>query len=171
MRKAEPGVLGIFARLEPLLEACKRLRREGVQKFQVITPIPVEEVQEILEKPRSSVRLFALIGGMLGMASGFALTIWTSLDIGLISGGKPIISLPAYVVIAFEMTILFGALGTVLGLFWNIRLPRFTLDPFYDPKFSEDHFGLWIPCGALDAPRVEASLRSLGAEEVRFEKG
>jgi len=171
VRKAQEGVLGIFARLVPLLQACKRLRREGFENFQVITPIPVEEIQEIMEKPKSSVRLFALFGGMLGMASGFALTIGTSLDIGLISGGKPIVSLPAYVVIAFEMTILFGALGTVLGLLWNIRLPRFTSDPLYDPKFSEDRFGLWVPCNPLDAPRVQESLRSLGAEEVRFEKG
>jgi len=96
--KAEGGVLGVFARLDPLLEACKRLRKEGFQDFQVITPIPVEEVQEILQKPKSSVRLFTLIGGILGMASGFALTIGTALDIGLMTGGKPIISLPAFVV-------------------------------------------------------------------------
>jgi len=168
--KAEGGVLGVFARLDPLLEACKRLRKEGFQDFQVITPIPVEEVQEILQKPKSSVRLFTLVGGILGMASGFALTIGTALDIGLMTGGKPIISLPAFVVIAFEMTILFGALATVLGLLWNIRLPRFKLEPFYDPRFSEDRFGLWVPCGADQGRRVQESLRSLGAEEVRFAK-
>ena len=61
----------------------------------------------------SPVRLFTLIGGLTGCTAGFAMTIWMSYDWPVLVGGKAIASIPPYVVIAFELTILLGALSTV----------------------------------------------------------
>src|SRR5690606_40479314 len=80
------------------------------------------DIEHALDTEESPVRLFTLVGGLTGAATGFALATWTSMDWPLVTGGKPIISLPAWVIIAFELTILFGALSTVIGLFINARL-------------------------------------------------
>ncbi|MBI4544554.1 MAG: DUF3341 domain-containing protein, partial [Gemmatimonadetes bacterium] len=111
--------------------------------------------------------LFTLVGGLTGAATGFALPIFTSLDWPLITGGKPIISLPPFVIIAFELTILFGALSTVLGLLINARLPRARPRVIYDPAFSVGRFGILVLVPAGREREAAALLRESGAAEVR----
>ena len=119
------------------------------------------------DRPVSRVRLFTLIGGLTGTVSGFVLTIWSALQWGLVTGGKPIASIPPFVVIAFELTILFGGLATVLGMMLLARLPRLRQSPGYDPRFSNDRFGVAVRCAAGRGASVADVLRGAGAEEVR----
>jgi len=163
----QEGVLGIFGEVDATALAIERLREAGLRDMTVFTPVPRHELEHALHEPESPVRLFTLVGGLTGAATGFALAIWTSLDWPLITGGKPIISLPAFVVIAFELSILFGALSTVVGLFINARLPRARRNVVYDPSFSAGKFGIFV--AATDARISEAAgiLRECGAEEVR----
>ena len=77
-----------------------------------------------IPKP-SGVRVFTLIGGLTGVVTGYAMTIWMANDWPIMIGGKPFSSIPPYTIIAFELTILFGGLMTVLGLFVVGELPRF----------------------------------------------
>lgn len=110
---------------EEFLEALRGLVRDGVPpgKIRVITPFSVPEVEKILPRPRSRVRLFALIGAGTGTIAGFALTILTTLSWPMIVGGKPIISIPPFIIIAFALTILFGSLSTFVGFLLLSRLP------------------------------------------------
>jgi molybdopterin-containing oxidoreductase family membrane subunit len=101
------------------------------------------------------------------MSSGFALTIWTALKWNLITGGKPVVSIPPFVVIAFELTILLGGLCTLLGLLVTARLPSLKGSPRYDPRFSVDRFGVEVTCEAAERGAIEHLLRGAGAEEVR----
>ena len=71
----------------------------------------------------SRVRLYTLIGGLTGVVTGYALTLWMANDWQIMIGGKPYSSIPPYTIIAFELTILFGGLMTVLGLFIHGKLP------------------------------------------------
>ena len=114
-----------FEDRERFLEALRQLVRDGVpaERIGVITPFCVPEVEEILPVKRSNVRFFALIGAASGTVAGFALTILTSLSWPLIVGGKPIVSIPPFIIIAFALTILFGALSTFLGFVLLSRLP------------------------------------------------
>ena len=89
-------------------------------------------------------RVWTLVSGLTGTATGFALTTWTSMDWPLVVGGKPIVSIPAYIIIAFEMTILFGALGTIIGLFVLSRLPSIKPTVVYDPEFSSGRYGVYV---------------------------
>jgi hypothetical protein len=89
----------------------------------VITPFGVPEVEEILPGKRSKVRFFALVGAAGGTVTGLAFTILTSLSWPLVIGGKPIVSLPPFIIIAFALTILFGALSTFAGFLLLSRLP------------------------------------------------
>ena len=83
-------------------------------------------------------------------------------------GEKPIGSIPPYIVIAFELTILCGALSTVaaVGLFSVLLRKR---GAAYDPRFSDDQIGIFVPAGAEQSGALEQLLRSAGAVEVRHE--
>ena len=115
----------VFEDRKQFLEALRRLVRDGLpgERIRVITPFGVPEVEEILSPGRSNVRFFALVGAACGTAAGFALTILTSLSWPLIVGGKPIVSIPPFIIIAFALTILFGALSTFAGFLLLSRLP------------------------------------------------
>ena len=162
-------ILGIFAHLDTFTRAIRDLRHSGYDDLTALSPVWRHEIEEALGARKSPVRFFTLVGGLFGGATALILTIATSLHYPLITGGKPIISVPPYLIIVFELVILFGALGTILGMLINIRLPRIRLEPGYDPRFSEDRFGLWVRCGADEAYRVQDLLREAGAEEVRCE--
>ena len=115
----------VFDDREQFLEVLRQLVREGVpgERIRVITPFGVPEVEEILPGKRSRVRFFALVGAAGGAVTGLAFTILTSLSWPLVIGGKPIVSLPPFIIIAFALTILFGALSTFAGFLLLSRLP------------------------------------------------
>ena len=115
----------VFEEKEKFLERLRGLVQEGVpgERIRVITPFGVPEVEEILPGKRSKVRYFALVGAASGTVTGFAFTILTSLSWPLIVGGKPIVSIPPFIIIAFALTILFGALSTFAGFLLLSRLP------------------------------------------------
>ncbi len=161
------GVVGVFATLDATLLALRELKAKGYEGLTVYSPVPNHEIEDVLDKPVSPVRLFTLIGGLTGTSLGFLFAIWTSLDWELIVGGKPIVSLPPYVVIGFETTILLGALSTVAGMFLNARLPKLRKALGYDPRFSNDKFGIVAVGGPAQANAAEAIMRAAGAEEVR----
>lgn len=164
------GVMGVFAHVDTAVHAIRELRAKGFRAISTYSPVPLPELEEALTGhglPRSPVRLFTLVGGLTGTVSGFALTIWSALKWNLITGGKPVVSIPPFVVIAFELTILLGGLCTLLGLFVTARLPRLRGSPRYDPRFTADRFGVEVACAPAEVPAVQDILRRAGAEEVR----
>src|SRR5204863_1952269 len=118
-------VLGLCDHAGTAVRALEDWKSKGYDDLTVYTPVPVHEIEDVLERDRpvSPVRLFTLIGGLTGTASGFFLTIWSAMQWGLITGGKPVASIPPFVVIAFELTILFGGISTVIGMILLGRLP------------------------------------------------
>ena len=112
-------------------------------------------------------RLFSVVGGLTGTATAFFLTIWTSLKWDLVTGGKQPVSIPPFIIIAFELTILFCGLSTLLAVLILGRLPQTRPSPTYDPRFTVDRFGVAVACPPDKADAVGAMLSSAGAEEVR----
>lgn len=166
---AGASVVGIFAHVDATVRAIQALRGRGLSDFTVYMPLPVEEIEEALEhgRPVSPVRLFTLAGGLTGTLTGFGLTIWSSLKWGLVVGGKPVVSIPPFVIIAFEMTILLGGLCTLLGLLVLGRLPKLSRSAHYDSGFTVDRFGIAVRCPAELADAARQCLRDAGAQEVR----
>jgi hypothetical protein len=165
-RHVEEGILGIFAEVDAAVEAVENLRAAGMRRIVTFSPMPSHELEHALHPPQSSVRLFTLVGGLTGAATGFALPTWTSLDWPLVTGGKPIIAIPPMVVIAFELTILFGALSTIAGLFINARLPRARAKVVYDPSFSAGRFGVFVVANGK-SQQARDILMKAGATTVR----
>jgi hypothetical protein len=161
------GVVGVFGDLDATVLALRELKSKGYDSLTVYSPVPRHEIEEVLDQPASPVRLFTLIGGLTGCALGFAYAISTSLDWPLITGGKPIVSLPPFVIIGFECTILIGALATVAGMFLNARLPKLRSAAGYDPRFSNDKFGVVAMGGPAQVSGAEQIMKAAGAEEVR----
>src|SRR5256885_11622291 len=177
MPDATETIVGVFAHVDTTVRALEELRAKGYRDLTVYTPVPVHEIEEVLDRDRpvSRVRLFTLIGGLTGIASAFLLTIWTSLIWGLVTGGKYLqfgpggivgSSLPPFVIIAFELMVLFGGIATVIGLVVLGRLPRFRPSATFDPRFTNDRFGIAIHCAPGRSGSVREILRTAGAEDV-----
>lgn len=164
------SVYGTFAHYDTVLTVLRLLQDRDFRHVTVFSPVPLHVVEEVLDQGPSPVRYFTLGGGLLGALTGMVLTIATSLHYPLITGGKPLVSVPPFLVIAFELAILFGALGTVLGLLLNIRLPHVHLAPGYSPRFSEDQFGLRVQCPVDQREAVRMLMETSGAEEVSYEE-
>ncbi len=162
-------IVGVFAHVDTTVRALEDLKSKGYHDFTVYTPVPVHEIEDVVERDRpvSRVRLFTLLGGLTGTVSGFLLTIWSAMQWNLTTGGKPVASIPPFVVIAFELTILFGGIATVIGMLLLGRLPRLTPSPAFDPRFTNDRFGVAVHVATGRGPSVREILRAAGAEEVR----
>lgn len=116
-----------FDKKEDFLDALRDFIKKGIPEKHVTTlsPYPVHDVDKILYSAPSRLRFFALIGSLAGLVAGFSFTIYTVLSWPLITGGKPLISVPAFIIIAFELTILFGAILAFIGFLYLARLPNF----------------------------------------------
>ena len=159
-------LLGVYDEGTKAAGAIAALQDEGLDDVAAYTPTPDHAIEGLLRVGISPVRTFVLVGGLLGCVAGFAFPIYTVYDWPLITGGKPLISIPPFVVIAFEMTILFGAIAGMLGFLGLAGLPQ-TRAPLRDSRFSSDYFGVEVRCTDAETRTVRATLEEAGAIEVR----
>ncbi len=161
-----PTLLGVFEQPHEIAGAVQRLRDRGYGDIETYSPAPFTEVDDALIEKPSLVRLFTLIGGLTGVVTGYALTLWMANNWQIMVGGKPFSSVTPYTIIAFELTILFGVLMTTLGVFVFGKLPKFKLDAAYSPRFSAEEFGLAVRCRDRDVVEIDGLLRQHNATEV-----
>ena len=166
MARNVPGVLASFTYIDSAIDAIKAVKAQGRNDLTVYSAAPNHELEAAMGHKVSPVRLFTLIGGITGVISGLAMTYWMSLDWPINVGGKPIATVPPYVVFMFELMVLSGALSTVAGVVVLSFLLR-KKGAAYDGRFSDDRIGIFVPCRPDEASAVENLLRKLGAEEVR----
>lgn len=162
------SVIGFYADFPSLIAATRAARAQGCGEIRTISPVPLPEVDEILGSQPSPVRRFALAGGLTGFVVGWALTIGSVYHYPLIVGGKPLISLTPFGVVAYICTILFGALFTVAGMLINARLPRIQVGRGYDSRLTGNRLGLQIICAEGDIEKLRRRLAESGAEEVTY---
>ena len=164
-------LVGIYDAPGDVAAAAKRLKARGFDDLEIYAPAAFPELDDALDPKPSKVRYFTLVGGLLGVVSGYALAIWTSYDWPVMIGGKPFAAIPTYTIIGFELTILFGGLATLIGLLVVGGLPYGTFgkhDAAYSPRFSGEEFGLAVCCKDRDVAEVDALLRAHHAKEVNL---
>ncbi len=166
-----PTLVGVFEQPLPLANVAEKLQGRGFMDLEIYSPVPSHELDYAVDPHPSKVRVFTLIGGLAGVITGYALTLWMANDWQIMLGGKPFSSIPPYTVIGFELTILFGGLMTALGLLVVGRLPQVKLDPEYSARFSAEEFGLVVRCAERDVPEIDALLRDAQATEVNLVEG
>ena len=132
------GVMAEFDSAQALVDAARRVIAEGYTKVEGYSPVPIEELNEILHMKRSILPKLVLAGGLTGMLTGFVLQYWASaIEYPMNVGGRPYASWPAFVVPSYELTILFAALTAAGGMIALNRLPQ----P-YHPVFNAERFSL-----------------------------
>ncbi len=161
-------LVGIFELPAQAAAAVKQLRGRGYTDVETYAPAPFTEVDDAVHPKPSRVRLMTLIGGLVGVVTGYAMTIWMANNWQIMIGGKPFTSIPPYTIIAFELTILFGGVLTVVGLFIFGKLPKFKIDPAYSSRFSAEDFGVVVCCREQDVAEFDAHLRENDATEVNL---
>ena len=171
-------VVGVFAYVDSTVRALEELKAKGYHDLTVYMPAPVHEIEEVMERDRpvSRVRFFTLVGGLTGVAAAFIVSIYTSLVWGLVTGGKYLqytpqgiagSSLPPFFIIAFELMVLFGGVATFIGLVTLARLPRVRPTRTFDPRFTNDRFGVVVHCQPDRSASVRQILSAAGVDEVR----
>jgi hypothetical protein len=162
------SVIGFYAGVDALAAAVKAIRARNLGEVHTISPVPLDGIDELLGAKPSPVRYFTLTGGLVGLIIGWALPIGSALHYPLIVGGKPLISLTPFGVIAYVCTILFGALFTILGMLISARLPRIQVGRGYDPRLTGNRFGLQVIAPGDRLDEIKDALYGLGAEEVQY---
>jgi hypothetical protein len=162
MSQQGQGILASYEYLDSTVDCIEGLKKAGFEDIKAFAPYPEHHIEDALGYDQSPVRVWTLVGGLTGTATGFAFTTWTSMDWPLVVGGKPIVSIPAYIVIAFELTVLFGALATVIGLFVLSRLPNFKPAVVYDPEFTAGRYGVYVEASG---DRLEEARRIMNEQE------
>lgn len=163
------GIAGIWLDEHKLVKAAAKARQSGFTKFEAISPFPIHGIDEAMGIPFSFIPWVTFIFGLSGFAFGTWFTWWASaVDWALVIGGKPFWSLPAFVPIMFELTILFGALSSVAALIFVCGLPKVD-PPVIDPALTSHKFAIFVP---EDDPRfnvaqIESMFKEMGAVEVK----
>ncbi len=166
------GLMAEFDNPTALVEAAKAARAEGYRKFDAYSPFPIEELTHALHLERNRLPLIVLVGGIIGGLTGYLLQYWVTVwNYPINIGGRPLHSWPAYIVITFELTILFAAISAVLGLFALCGLPMPYHPTFNVPNFalaSRNRFFLCIESSdpLFDQDRTTKFLESLEPKEV-----
>jgi Protein of unknown function (DUF3341) len=161
-----------FPSATAVYEAAQKVRDRGFRWWDVHTPFPVHGMDAAMGMGKSWVSAISLAGAAFGLTLAFLLqTIPGVLIYPMIVQGKPFFTLPAFVPIMFEWTVLWCAFATVFGLLAFCFLPRLNHPVFNWERFdkaSDD--GFFIVIEAAD-PRFSATetpefLKSLGGENV-----
>jgi len=132
------GVMAEFDNPTALVNAARAARERGYRKLDAYSPFPIEELNDVLHLHRNRLPFIVLIGGVTGLLGGYLLQYYITVVYYPINiAGRPLHSWPAYIIITFEMTILFAAIFCVLGLLALCGLPM----P-YHPVFNVPRFAL-----------------------------
>lgn len=149
-----------FKREVDLLAATREARAAGFAIHDVYTPYAVHGLDEALGLPRTRLAWIAFAAGVLGLACGLLLQVWTSAyDWPLNVGGKPFNSFPLFIPVTFELTVLFSGLIAIGVLFLRNRLWLFNRRLVFE-RVTDDRFVLVLhqPDAAFDAERAAALL-------------
>jgi hypothetical protein len=172
----EQGLYGLMAEFDTageLVAAARRTREAGFKKFDAFSPIPIHELDEAMDLHDNRVSLCTLIGGLVGCVGGFGLCSWVEgVALPLNIGGRPLISVPMFIPITFELTILVGGLTAAISMIVMNGLPR----P-YHPVFNVERFvetasrNKFFLCIEADDPRFDREmtvgfLESLRPQEI-----
>ncbi len=169
-------VLAEFPNPETLVDATRQMREKGYEGMDTYSPFPLHGASEALGLPPSRVPFIALGGALTGIFTAIAMMAFmNAYDYPLNVGGRPVLSIPAYVPITFELAVLLAAFGIFFGLLGLSRLPQ----P-YHPVFESEEFrsasthGYWLSVPkavTAAADDITNQLKTLGATHVTVVSG
>ena len=167
---ARQSVLGLYTDASYAGEASEALEREGLSRedYDFLTDTPYPE--GAFGERHTSHRLYVwpFIGALLGFTVAILLTAGTQVSYPLVTGGKPILSIPPMAIITYEGTMMGAILFTVIGIIFESRLPT-SKRRVYDDRITEGHIGVVVECEEDQINRVEQLLIQAGAIDIKRE--
>ena len=172
---SEQGIYGVMAEFDnpsALVSAARAARAKGYRKLDAYSPFPIEELTDALHLHKNKLPLIVLAGGVIGGLTGFFLQYWIAVIYFQINiAGRPLNSWPSFIIITFELTILFASLSAVLGMMALCGLPMPYHPVFNVPRFSaasRNRFFLCIEAAdpLFDPARTSQFLGTLEPTEV-----
>ncbi len=170
--KQEIGLLAEYESPAAIYHACEQIRDFGFRRFDSYTPFPVHGLDKAMGLGPSYLPWLVLCAGVTGATLAMTFMLWTSAyDLPLNIGGKPTFSIPAFIPVTFEVTILFSGLTAVFGMFFLNRMPTYH-HPLFDvarfAKATDDRFFVLIEARdkRYDRARVTEFLEKTGAVHV-----
>jgi hypothetical protein len=170
MKTEKEVIFGLYDDETILLKAVKKAKHDHLDIMDVYTPFPVHGLDHAMELEESRLHIAGFVYGALGTLTAFLFMTWVfTRDWPIIFGGKPYWSVPAFIPITFELTVLFAAIGMVVSFFTVCGLAPGRTNPTLDDRITDDKF-----CLAFDASTASAELQdkyrsffsSTGAAEV-----
>ncbi len=161
------SILALYPDPLSAADGVNALREAGFpqQNLELLTGAPYPPGAFGEAPVRHKLHLFPLVGALCGFVVGLLLTIGTQLSFPLVTGGKPVVSIPPTFIILYEGTLLGAIAMTMVGFLFEARLPRPSLG-LYDPRINEGYVGILVTAEETDIPRAVAAFRQTGAEEV-----
>jgi hypothetical protein len=170
---AQPyGLIAMFDTPAEIMRAAEAVRDAGYKFWDVITPFPIHGMDHAMGMRRSLVPRVSLAGGILGFATGMTLIWWTdAYNFKLTVGGKPLFSPLFAFPISYELTILFTAFATIIGMFLFNRLPRHyhaVMKQAHYRRATDDRFFVVVEARDphYDPAATRALLAKLGGREI-----
>ena len=166
------GIMAEFETPGQLVFAARKVREAGFKKFDAYTPYPIHELDEAMELDDNRVSLYTLIGACLGGLGGFALASWVqAVALPLNIGGRPLISVPMFIPVTFECTILIGGLTAAISMLLLNGLPMpyhpvFNVDRFANASRSKFFLCIESEDPKFDRDKTVSFLETLNPEEL-----
>ena len=155
-------VVGIFSDEDVLLEGIKKIRSNGVKIKEVYSPFPVHGIDQALGYKRSRLPIAAFMFGLTGTSIALLMQIWMlGYDWPMIIGGKNFASLPPFIPVTFELTVLLSALGMV-GTFMIVSdMKPYKWPRQFDLRSTNDMHVMAIDLSANSSKSKEDLMRLL----------
>lgn len=166
---SEKFLVGIFDDEDILLQGVDGIRDKGVKIHEVYTPFPVHGLDEALGYKRSRLPIAAFMFGLTGTILALVMQIWMlGYDWPMIIGGKNFVSLPPFIPVTFELTVLLSALGMVATFFVVSDMKPYKTPRSYDIRSTDDKHVMAIDLATNKLSKEEISriLKDNGASEV-----
>ena len=162
-------ITGNFYDEKVLFPAVTKVRKAGYKLYDVYTPFPIHGLDKVMGQKDTDLHIAGFIYGITGTATAIGFITWAlTVDWQLNFGGKPFFSLPAWIPIIFELTVLFAAVGMVLTFCWLCQLAPFVKKDHFSPKITDDTFLMAIECtDKTNEAEAVAFLQSAGAADVK----
>lgn len=164
-------VVGCFDDENVLFPAVKKVRKAGYKIHDVYTPFPIHGLDKELGMRDTSLHTAGFIYALTGLTTALAFISWVlTRDWVQNYGGKPHFSLPAWIPIMFELTVLFSAVGMVITFCYLCQLAPFVKKHHFHARATDDLFVMVIECTSkTNVQEAENFLTSTGATEVNVQ--
>jgi Protein of unknown function (DUF3341) len=172
MSNIKKFIVGNFTDEAVLFPAVKKVRKAGYKIHDVYTPFPIHGLDKAMGLRDTSLHTAGFFYGMTGTMTALGFITWAlTTDWPLNFGGKPYFSLPAWIPVTFELTVLFAAVGMVLTFCYLCQLAPFVKKDHFNLRATDDTFTMALECtDKTNEADAIAFLKSIGAEGVTVEQ-